>query len=195
MKKVAQIISGISNPLVIAIPFTYALVFRNRGDAAFGAAWTIISMAFAALVALYVFYGVRLGIFSDYDVSRRAQRPRLFIFTAIVSVMYFAVVYILNGPRVLLLGLAALIMGDIIAEVVNTKIKASMHMAVFSAFAVALGLLYSGTFWIVCLFAPVVAWSRIVLKRHTLPEAAVGTMLGVSIVFVLYLVVQYLIIK
>ena len=51
-------------------------------------------------------------------------------------------------------------------SIVNRKIKASVHLAVFSAFAAVLGILYGGIFWGLVLLIPVVAWSRIKLKRH-----------------------------
>ncbi len=195
MKQLAKIISVVSNPLIVSLPFCFALIFKSRGDFSYAVLWTIISGVFAGIVGLFVSVGVKRGFFSDYDVSVRKQRPPLFAFAGIMSILYFVLVLYLNGPRILLIGLAALILGIVIAEIINTKIKASIHLAVFSAFSIVVGLLYGGWFWALLLTAPVVAWSRIVLKRHQLAETVVGSTFGISIVFISYLVVKYLIIR
>lgn len=193
MRKFALFISAISNPLFISIPFSYFLVLRTSGDPAYSLAWTIISMSFAGLVGLFVLYGVKRGFFSDYDVTKRQERPPLFAFTGIITVLYFIAIFILNGPKILLVSLGALLFAILLAEIINTKIKASMHMAVFSSLSLVLIILYGGAFWLLLLFAPVVAWSRLRLKRHTPREIVAGTILGITIVFAIYLVVKYII--
>ncbi|HVZ12318.1 MAG TPA: hypothetical protein VG965_04785 [Patescibacteria group bacterium] len=195
VKSIANFISNVSNPLFITVPFSFALIFKTSDNLQYALHWTFISGIFATTVGAFVLYGVKKGFFSNLDVSKRIQRPPLFIFTAVMSLIYLLITLYFKGPQIILFGLAVLLLGIFIAEIVNTKIKASMHLAVYSSFCLALGIIYGGEFWTFTLFIPAVAWSRITLKRHTLPETIAGTTLGLSIVFVSYLVIKYLLIR
>ena len=191
MNLFARIISFISNPVLLSIPFSYALVFKSREDFLYALAWTFVSILFASLVGVFVVLAVRKGVFSDFDISKRQERTPIFIFTGLLSVLYFLIVFLLNGPRVLLIALGALLLGVIIADIINRKIKASIHLAVFSSFSVIMGILYGGIFWALLLIAPLVAWSRVKLKKHEPLETIVGGLVGIIIVLMLYVVVKY----
>lgn len=191
MNLLARLISVLSNPLAVSIPFSYSLVLKATGEATSAIAWALVSLLFASSVALFVLYGVKQGFFSDLDVSKREDRTRLFLFSAIISVLYFLIVLITGGPRVLLLGIGSLLLGLILADVINRKVKASIHLAVFSSFSTVMGILYGGIFWLLLLVVPIVAWSRIKLKRHEPLETIVGGLVGIIIVLILYFVVQY----
>ena len=193
MNFLAELTSILSNPLLISIPLSYSLVFKTTGEVIYALQWASISLLFASIVGLFVYYGVRKGFFSDLDVSKREERTRLFIFAAIVAVLFLFVVLVTGGPKILLLGIGSLLLGIVLADLVNAKIKASIHLAVFSSFAVIMGILYGGIFWILILIAPIVAWSRIKLKRHKMLETIVGGAIGVAIVIVLYLIVRYIV--
>src|SRR3989338_6701486 len=191
MNLFARIVSGISNPVFLSIPMSYALVFKNKGDLLYALAWTFVSVLFASLMGVFLVFSVRQGIFSDFDISKRQERTPVFIFTGLLSVLYFLIVFLLNGPRVLLIALGALLLGVIIADIINRKIKASIHLAVFSSFSVIMGILYGGIFWALLLIAPLVAWSRVKLKKHEPLETIVGGLVGIIIVLMLYVVVKY----
>lgn len=190
----ARIISIIASPLVVAVPVSYALVFKTSNNVFYAIVWTVVSLLFAATVGLFVLFGVKKGMFSDFDISIKEERKPIFIFSAIASVLYLFIILLLHGPKILMVTLGALLFGVLIDSFVNRKIKASIHLAVYSAFAAVLSVLYGGIFWVFVLLIPLVAWSRIKLKRHTLTETIVGTILGLIIVIVLYYVVNYLIV-
>ena len=191
MNLFAQIISAISNPIVVSAPIFYALIFKTSGNMLYSLQWTFASFLFAATVALFIFYGVRQGFFSDLDITKQKERKTVFIFTSFIAFIYLILVFILNCPKVLLVALGGLLLGLALASLINRKIKASLHLAVFSSFTMVLGILYGGIFWIALLLAPVVAWSRIKLKRHFLSETIVGAGLGVFLVILVYFVVKY----
>lgn len=190
---IAKIISGIASPLIISILLCFSLVYASSLDLFFALQWSFISILFVFVEGLFVIYGVRKKIFSNYDVSDRKQRPPLFIFTGILCLLYLAFILLFNGPRVLIIGLGGLILGVIIAIVVNQKIKASIHMEAFTAFAVTQGILYGGWWWALIILVPIVAWSRLTLRRHSLPEVLVGTTLGAILVFGIFAVLKYFI--
>lgn len=170
---------------------SYLLVLKTSRNVYYSAEWMFITILFAVAVGLFVYYGVKKGFFSDFDVSKREERGALFVFTAVLCLIYFTVVFLLNGPKVLFVALGALLLGLMIADLINKKVKASIHLSVFSSFCVILGILYGGAFWLILLFAPLVAWSRIKLKRHMPLETFLGGLLGIVLVALVYFVVIY----
>jgi hypothetical protein len=186
----AQIISYVSNPLVIAFPTTYALVYKSTGSVEMALWWAISSLFFCAMIAVFVVYGVRKGFFNDLDVSERLKRRPLFIVGGIVSFTYFLVVLLLNGPRILLLALSGVILGIFLDNIINSRIKASVHVATFSAFVVTTAIVYGGQYVFLLFLIPVVAWARVIVKRHTLQETIVGALLGISLTTIMYVVMK-----
>src|SRR3989344_2882354 len=102
MNLLANLISALSNPLIISIPLSYSLVLKTTGELIYALGWALISLLFASVVGLFVFLGVRKGFFSDLDVRKREERTRLFVFSAVVSVLYLVTVLTTGGPKVLL---------------------------------------------------------------------------------------------
>lgn len=192
---IARIISIISNPLVLSAPLSYSLVLKSSNDVNYSLLWAAASVLFTSIIGLFVFFGVKRGMFSNFDVSVREERKPVFIVTAIVGFSYMFVVFLLHGPTILLATAGALLLGVFIDSVVNRKVKASVHLAVFSSFSLILAILYGGIFWILPFLAPIVAWSRIKLKRHELSETIVGTLIGMFLVAIFYIILKYLIIK
>jgi len=187
----AKFISAVSNPFVISVPISFALVYRASANYYFSLQWTIISLLFTLVVGAFVYFGVRIGIFSDFDISKRAERPPIFIFTSFVGLLYLLTVILLNGPLILIVSSGGLMLGILLESIINRRIKASIHLAVYSALSIIIGILYGGLLWLALLLIPVVAWSRIKLKLHVLPETIVGSTLGISLVMIVYLVIQY----
>lgn len=192
MKLLAQIISIIFNPLVLAAPIAFALVYETSGDFQYSIMWALVSLVFALIIGVFVYVGMKRGMFSNFDVSIRSQRKPVFIFAGLVVLLYFLLILILHGPRVLLLGLGVVLLGTIAAEVINKKIKASMHLAVATAFSFVYAIFFGGYFWVLPLVIPAsVAWSRIKLRRHSPLEVLVGAAFGLSLVVVFLLIVKF----
>ncbi len=192
MNSLAQVISIIANPIVLAAPIAFALVLATSHDAYYSFIWSLASLILALIIAAFIFIGMKRGMFSNFDVSIRTQRKPVFIFAGIVIFLYFLLIMILRGPMILLLGLGVLLLGVVSAELINTKVKASMHMAVACAFSFIYAIIFGGYFWILpLLIPPAVAWSRLKLKRHMPIELFVGSAFGLSLVVLLLLIVRY----
>lgn len=190
MFRIAQFISSLSNPLVISIPAVYLLVYKSTNNERISLYWTLVAFIFISLIALFVLYGVKEKFFSNFDVSRRTERAPLFIFSSVVTLFFFVFLILTHGPRVLIITIAGILFGIITAGFVNTRIKASIHVEVFTSFAVTMVLLYGGIFWISLAGVPVVAWSRVMTKRHTSRETIVGALLGASFVLAAYFILK-----
>lgn len=186
----ARFISLIFNPVFLLIPTPYLLVLRSTGDASQAMTWTLISMFFVMLIGICLGIGVRKGYFTDFDVSRREERPLLFLFVLLVGALYFVSLLYLDAPVVLFILLACIFASVLLLSFINTKIKASIHVATISAFVITLGLLYGPQYLFLILIVPIVAWSRVKIKRHTVREIIAGASLGISLTVILYTIVK-----
>lgn len=189
----ARLISVLSNPLLVFFPASYLLVYKTSNNASYALEWSLFSLFFGIITMLFILYGIKKGFFSDIDVSVRQQRKLLFVFAVIIVFLYALSILLLKGPNILLVALSGILLGILLTSIINSKVKASIHVAVFSAFAVSMSLLYGGIFIFGLLLIPLIAWSRIKIKKHTRLETVIGGLVGIFITFTVYLLVKYLV--
>lgn len=188
MRVIAQAISFFLGPVFTLLPIPFVLVSKFSESYYYALKWTVFSYAFILAVALFVIVGVILGVFSNFDVSKREQRPLLFSFSAFAIFCYLLSLLVLDGPKILFIALFAIALGLLIIIFVNKWIKASIHMATFTSVVLFIGIIYSGYYFLLLLLVPLLAWSRIKLKEHTSIETFIGTILGLVITLVVYFV-------
>ena len=184
----AKAISFFLGPVFILLPIPFILVARFTQDYFYALKWTIFSYAFILAVALFVIIGVMLGVFSNFDVSKREQRPLLFSFSAFAAFCYLLSLLILDGPKVLFIGFFALVLGLAAILIINRKIKASVHLATATAVLLFIGIVYQGYFFLLLSLIPLLAWSRVKTKEHTPMETVIGSILGIVITLIVYTV-------
>lgn len=187
MTLLARLISYIFNPVVLLFPAPFFLVYKTSQNSVYALEWTVFSWIFIFAVAAFVLYAVLRGIFTDFDVSKREQRPLLFLFTAIVAVLYMIGLFFLHGPKILYVAVLGILLGIFCISLINTRLKASIHLATISALITALSILYGGMYLVLLILIPLIVWARVTVKRHTIEEALVGMLAGGLLTFGLYI--------
>ena len=188
MMGAAKIISFFLGPVFILLPIPFILVSKFSQSYYYALKWTVFSYAFILAVAIFVIIGVALKVFSNFDVSKREQRPLLFSFSAFATFCYLLSLYILDGPKVLFIACLAIILGLIIIVVVNKWIKASIHMATATSVLLFISIVYKGYFFLLLSLVPLLAWARVKMKEHTPLETVIGSVLGIVITLIVYAV-------
>ena len=189
----AKIISFVLNPLVVLIPIPFFLVFETGGNLMEAIIWTFLSLFFIFLFFLFILFGIKKGFFSDLDVSKRTQRPLLFFSAIILTIIYITLLYFLHGPVILYIGALSIVVGLFVVDLVNRIIKASVHLATISALLTFLVLVEGRLFILGFILIPLLAWSRIKTKNHTLQETIIGTCLGILLTVTIYVIFKYII--
>jgi hypothetical protein len=182
----ARFISLILNPILLLVFVPFFLLLKNDRSLYHALVWTGYTFIFLAGMTGFLYYGVKKKLFTDMDVSKRTQRPLLFLASAVVAVLYIVGVSFSHGPRVLTGIGVGVILGVLITSIVNTKLKASIHVATVSALIFALAIIYSGYYLFLLFLIPLVAWARLKIHRHTLPETVVGGLLGILLSLCMY---------
>lgn len=182
----ARIISFISNPIFIFIFLPYFLVYKTVKDASAALNWTIYTLVFIFIFVMFVLIGVKKKFFSDIDVSKREQRPVLYFTGGALSILYLSILFLLQGPKILIITIFGIILGILVAGLINIKIKASVHVAAISGLLTSLSLIYKGYSPFLLLLIFIIGWSRVKIKRHTVPEVVIGGILGSLLSLVMY---------
>ena len=191
-KIIGEIISFILSPLVIILPVPFFLVYEKTANLPLAIFWTVFSSAFILLFFAFVLIGVYFKVFSDFNISRREQRPKLFSFGIILMLVYTLCLFEFRAPFVLVLGTIAIILGLIVLWLVNMFTKVSGHLAVLSAFLTFLVLAEGPLFLSTFVLVPVLAWARIKTKNHTLFQTILGTFVGVLTTVLIYVIFKYI---
>src|SRR3989344_4316641 len=191
-KNLARFISLLSSPFILLLPSPFILVFNETGNLFYSLKWTLFSYIFLFSVVFFVLFGIFMGFFSDYDVSKKEERPKLFAFGGVVTFLYFGSLIILSGPRVLYLVIFGIILGVLIISIINNWVKASVHTATVSAFTLSVVILFGYKFIPILLLIPTMACARIEIKKHTPLEAITGGFLGTVLTIIVYAVGRFI---
>ncbi|WP_306843148.1 phosphatidic acid phosphatase [Paenarthrobacter nicotinovorans] len=145
-----------------------------------GTMWFGLLGAFfvCVLPLAYVLVMVKLGRISDHHVSDRRQRPALLLMALVSVVTGLLVLQLIGGPVSVSVMIIALIAGIAVLAVVSAFWKMSGHASALAA-AVVIAVLMFGPAWLpLFVLVPVVGWSRLVLRAHTLGQVIAGSLFG-----------------
>ena len=181
--RLADKISTITNPPIITIPlFLIICVVLSFENGAFDfnkfIVLEMISLVFASILpmAIILFWAKRLN--TDKDISNRQDR---FIPLVIGIVSYFIGVLVslaLHADNFLTLLLLCYAVNTGVVLLITVKWKISVHTTGLSGPVAALILLLGPIGAAFGIIYPIVIWSRVLLKKHTLSQAICGGVQG-----------------
>jgi hypothetical protein len=183
-QELAHALTNALNPFVIFTAL-FALVAFAEAGAYRGVLYLAVELTAAAAVAGYVLFMRRRSRVGDFWISGRAERltPALFLLVAFVALL--AALVLLDAPQDL--SLLTLSMGLASAAVAGITLlwKASAHCTV-AGHAAAAGLLLLGLLGFAFLLVlPLVVWSRVTDKAHTLSQTLAGAAVGAGFAILL----------
>lgn len=188
----AEIVSLIFGPVTFLLLMPYLIVYRQTLSFPYSLKWGIFSAIFIFIGIAFLITGRIKGKFSDQDLSIREERERFYIFALVLGFLYLAAALIFKG---LLFNLSIASLGIFVAivifTVINKFIKASIHMAAACAFITSMLIFFGINSLFLVWIIPLVAWSRIALRRHSVPELIVGGLLGTLITVGTFFVARF----
>ncbi len=181
--KIAKTISTITNPPIITIPLflviCLVLSFEN-GVFDFNKfiIMELISLIFTSALpmAIIMFWAKKLN--TDKDISNREDRYMPLIIGIISYFIGVIISFILNVDNFLTLLLLCYAVNTGVVLLITIKWKISVHTTGISGPIAALILLLGPLGAIFGVIYPIVIWSRVLLKKHTLAQAICGGVQG-----------------
>jgi membrane-associated phospholipid phosphatase len=176
--QIAKIISVIGHPFVL-LALTILVVAASGESPARAAAIGAVAVSATVFPMLFIIRRkVRLGKWSDHDVSDARERRNFYPLMIAILGFSLVVFYLLGFPRPLLIGMLISLAILFAAMIINHWSKISLHLTFGVYFAVSI---LAVNYWMsasLFVLAVVVAWSRVKLGRHNLTQVLSGAILG-----------------
>lgn len=187
--RIARYISAIFSPIGVSLPAIFLVALyheRNQLTVAINTGLALFFLSVGPMI--YILIGVRLGKFTDVDVSKRSQRTGPFIFGIISAFVGFLAFSLTHGPKNLQTVLLLTIISGIIMMIITIWWKISIHASSLAGAATVLTALYGAVMLPAFVLVVLVGWSRVVLRRHTLAQVIAGSCLNIALTAIVLMI-------
>jgi len=185
----ARWVSNVFCPPVLAVASIFLISFQLASFAA----WFWSGFIFLGSIASplgYILFQLKRGKVSDFEIYHREQRKGSYIFTLVCGSITLMVMWLFAAPLLIIaLGAASLLEVGIMF-LINTRWKISAHAAAMAVFVTLLVYLFGRPLLPSTMGIPLMVWSRVSLRRHTLLQTLAGTALGIAILAMCLLAIQ-----
>ncbi|HEX4201412.1 MAG TPA: hypothetical protein VHY59_07830 [Chthoniobacterales bacterium] len=180
-EQVAKWISIAGHPFLFSpvVALVVGAFLFGLAESVFGLLTVILFCLLPA--SLYIVRKVRIGEWSDLDVSARKDRPQLFLVGFAFLLLTALILTVTGQPIVYARGCLAAMILIVGGWFLNRWLKPSMHAGFAMLTACSLWPLSARLSLVAMLFAVGVGWSRVQLRRHTWMEVGVGLLLGMLV--------------
>lgn len=188
-ENLAKLISILGHPMLTFLVFTLVSLFiYEEFHEALLHASLVIGGVFLPLF-LKMYWNTRKGNYTNFDISDQKQRQTWYLSTLAILLVTSIVLFITEQPRTLRLAVLFVLILLTISKLVNFYLKCSLHVSLnsFLAFLIMTMNLRIGLLFLVCVLF--IAWSRFVLKRHTLKEIIAGAIIGFLVGIVAFVII------
>ncbi len=183
---VARHVSNILSPAVISLPLILLVAFYRSSNQATNLFYALITLFFVSVgPLLYIIAGVRLGKFTDVDVSVRSQRTGPFLFALGSCLLGLLIMALTHGPKNLQTLIIMLIVSGIVFMITTMRWKISIHASTLAGAVTLLAVLYGLVILPAYLLVILVSWSRVVLRRHTVAQVVAGSLVSIAMTLIL----------
>lgn len=178
---VASLVSNVGSPPILTSATVMLAAFKIPGLRTW--IWGVVYVSLGVLIPfLYVVWSFMRGQITDIDVRLREQRRRPLLVTLICTGIGWLVLALGAAPAGMTTVAAAMWLQVAAIFFVTLRWKISVHTAAAAGGATLIWtLLGSGIPFL--LVVPLIVWSRIRLRHHTLPQTLAGALIGFIVFF------------
>lgn len=175
--RLAHLVSAVTRLPLLAVPLFLAVGAEAAG--AGGLLWGLLCVSLTSgLSLLYLFYLARSGKVRDPRSIPRAERVGPLRVVAALHAGAFLIVASLGGPAPLVATLLSYTIATALFALLTPFINVSLHAAGVAGAAVCLAFVFGTSGLPAFVLLPAVFWARLRLGRHTVPELALGALVG-----------------
>jgi membrane-associated phospholipid phosphatase len=186
MKKIATFVSRILDPFLVMT--VVALVGIRRSTLTTHAQIIFLITAFVLMIgipAALLALSVKKKWISNWDMSIRSERPKALLIMLAIELLSLIILKPM-ADAFLFSFLVLVIVWSIGFSIITHYWKISGHSGIS---ALGSGLLVSWfgfSVWPVLLIVPIVSWSRVVRKNHTILQVIIGAIYSWSLILILH---------
>lgn len=130
--------------------------------------------------AIYMFYGLRKGFISDWDISKRGERYRLYLVTILAHLVGVIFAFLIGKTE---LGLILLVFWSlaVVFALVTYYWKISVHAGVNGVMLAFFNHFWGwSNYWWLILVLLLVLWARVEIKKHNWLQVTIGAGLAIG---------------
>jgi membrane-associated phospholipid phosphatase len=186
-QKIARWTSGLLNPFIVCFISIILVTIHATDSTANAFKWMAIALICSiAPVFAFLYLQVKRKKLESIFPEGQSQRKLVYLIATVVAAIGYGVMWYLEAPRLLQISFLGGLLAVIIFMVINIFWKISLHAAFVSAAAVVLTVVFgAGAVWVFALL-PLIGWSRLELKMHTLAQVIAGAALAAFIIVGVY---------
>ena len=179
-ESLARRVSGALTPPLCAAAAAIAAAAQAGSATAWG--WAALLIAVGVLLPTgYVLFLLRRGRLSDLHMPVRDERRRPLAGAVAASAAALGLLWAGGAPPLMVLVAAVQTAQALLFLGVTLRWKISAHCAGYTGLAVACCWLFGADALPALTLVPLVAWSRVFLRRHTLGQTLAGTAAGCAL--------------
>ena len=187
LRDVARVVSTVCNPFVAPLVLFVLLCAASTGSVT--EFWERLGVcAFFTSIGpmLFIFWLYATDRISDLDMSERAERQKVFSVFVVFFFLGTLTLLATRAPAVLVATMAGYTAASLVVQQITRYWKISTHAMGITAPLVALTYLYGEDPLPFLVLIPLVGWSRVYLKAHTVAQVCAGVALGALSVAVFF---------
>ena len=182
-KKIARLISNVTQPPVVSIPtfaiINYVLLGFNNSMVI-----TIICWIFGAFLPITTSLILIRKMHIDIDITDRTKRTLPLFFAVCSYLIGFLVLLSMGAPALTTALMLIYSTNTLIILFINLSWKISIHTMGVAGPTVALTYLFGISGLLFGLLIPLVMWSRVKLKKHTISQVLAGGIAGIILTYI-----------
>ncbi len=178
---VAKIISTVCNPFLTSLAL-FVILADARSASSYDFWVLLFNSAFFTSIApmLFIFYLYATDRISDLDMSIRTERERVFIAFVVFYALGAIDLWLIHAPAIMTASMAGYAASALVVQWITRYWKISTHALGITAPLVALTVLFGQRPAPFYILIPLVGWSRVYLRAHTLLQVLAGTLLALA---------------
>ncbi len=147
-----------------------------------GWVWVLFYIALTILIpCAYITWLVYAGQAVDFHLPKREQRIRPLLLSLVTGIITWVVLYYEDAPPILQMLAAINGVQMALFLVITFYWKISLHCTAATILAVVAIAIFGASAVPFTMSIPIIAWSRVYLRRHTLAQTIAGIFLGIAI--------------
>ena len=179
-ERFAKFISSITHPPLLSIPtfavINYYLLGMNKSIEI-----TLICLIFAALIPIITSLILIKKMKIDIDITDRTKRTFPLLFAIFSYLIGFFILYAVGAPSLTTVLMLIYFSNTLIILFITLSWKISIHAMGVAGPTVAIIYLFGYKGVIFGLLIPLVMWSRVILKKHSITQVLAGAVLGLTL--------------
>lgn len=185
---IAQWLSRLFHPFLVAAISMFLILWFSSLPLQESLKWTTLSIGIVIIPAvLFILFQLQQGGYSDFDVSIREQRYKLYALGVASLVALIIVATLANAPTIFFACIYAAICATVIGALINKFVtKISIHSAALAGVAAVMGFISPISAIISWLAWLVVSWARVHLGKHTVSQVLLGCAVALVCVWAIF---------